>query len=100
MSNFGFDLIRQNKELALLVVFAFFIRLVGVSHSLPFVYNVDEPTVVRSTIMLRDSLNPGHFDWPHFYYYINGVFYIVFVFIRSILEVFSLQNIFLYLWQD
>ena len=94
------DLVRQNKELFLIVIVAFILRLIGVSHSLPFVYNVDEPTVVRSTIMLRESLNPGHFDWPHFYYYINGVFYIVFVFIRSILEVFSLQNIFLYLWQD
>jgi len=100
MRNFGFKFLRQNKELVLLVVLAFFIRLIGISHSLPFVYNVDEPTVVRSTIMLRESLNPGHFDWPHFYYYINGIFYSVFVLFRALLGFFKLQNVFPVLWQD
>lgn len=90
----------KEKKLLLLVGVAFLVRVIGISHSLPFIYNVDEPTVVRSTIMLRESFNPGHFDWPHFYYYINGLFYIAFVFLRNIVEFVGLKNSFLVLWND
>jgi len=93
-------IIKENRYLIIITVVAFILRVIGVSHSLPFIYNVDEPTVVRSAIMLRDSLNPGHFDWPHFYYYINGLFYAAFVVFRKFLEIFNLQSIYPLLWQD
>ena len=91
---------KLHKQLIVIVVITFIVKLIGISHSLPFIYNVDEPTVVRSTIMLRDSLNPGHFDWPHFYYYINAVFYGFFVCFRFVLGLLDLKGVFPYLWQD
>jgi len=94
------SIIKENIYLIIITVVACVLRVIGVSHSLPYIYNVDEPTVVRSTIMLRESLNPGHFDWPHFYYYINGIFYAVFVIFRKILEGFNLQSVYPFLWQD
>jgi len=56
---------------------ALIIRLVLVGIDMPFIFHPDEPTVVHSTQNLKYSLNPKHFDWPNFYYYLNAPFYFV-----------------------
>lgn len=62
-----------------LFVFALLIRLWGVWHGLPYIYSVDEPALVHSVLGLRFDLNPHHFDWPHFHFYLSflafGLFY-------------------------
>ncbi|MCX6784079.1 MAG: phospholipid carrier-dependent glycosyltransferase [candidate division WWE3 bacterium] len=65
--------------LLLVLVFALVIRLWGVWHGLPYIYSVDEPALVHSVLGLRFDLNPHHFDWPHFHFYLSylvfGIFY-------------------------
>lgn len=62
------------------------LRLCGIWFGLPLQLNMDEPTLVSSVLMLKTSLNPGHFDWPHLYFYINGAFYAVYYLVKLVLE--------------
>jgi|GEM_PF-838589 len=62
-----------------LFIIALVLRLWGVWHGLPYIYSVDEPALVHSVLGLRFDLNPHHFDWPHFHFYLSyfvfGIFY-------------------------
>ena len=77
------------------VLGAFAIRIMGIWYGLPLQLNIDEPTLVSSTLSLKTSLNPGHFDWPHLYFYINLIFYLGFSLLRKLLSVFiELPNVY------
>ena len=67
----------------------FFVALVlrfwGIWYGLPLQLNVDEPSLVSGTLSLKENLNPGRFDWPSLYFYINAVFYGIFSLIKPLL---------------
>lgn len=76
----------QYKILFLLFIFSFLIRFIFIFEDMPFITHPDEPTVVNSTLNLRYDLNPKHFDWPTFYYYINYFFYTILFLIERIMN--------------
>ena len=63
------------------------IRYWGIMHGAPLVYHVDEPALVRSAYALYFNWSIDHFDWPHFYFYINYWGYVIFAKLRSIIEI-------------
>ena len=70
--------------LILLFVLSFSIRFIFIFRDVPFITHPDEPTVVNSTLNLKYNLNPKHFDWPHFYYYVNYLFFSVLFFLERV----------------
>ena len=65
----------------------FLLRVFGIWFGLPLQLNIDEPTLISSVLALRQNINPGHFEWPHLYFYINFIFYLIFGLIRKIVSV-------------
>ncbi len=65
------NLLKANKPLVLIILLAFFVRVIGIWHSFPDIVHPDEPTIVRSALGVRFFPNPKHFDWPHLYIYAN-----------------------------
>ncbi|MFH1295635.1 MAG: glycosyltransferase family 39 protein, partial [bacterium] len=70
-----------------MIILALVLRLIGIAHGFPYIYHPDEPTVVRSALGIRFNLNPGHFDWPHFYIYLNYFVYMIFAKLRTLLPI-------------
>lgn len=75
--------LKQNFYLVLVVIFAVFIRVIFYWHGYPFIFHPDEPTVVRGALEIRFYPNPGHFDWPHLFIYLNYFVYMVFAKFRE-----------------
>jgi hypothetical protein len=65
-------------QIFLIFILSLVLRLLFIYVDYPFLFHPDEPTVVNSTINLRYDLNPGHFDWPTFYYYFTFPFFYVY----------------------
>lgn len=78
------ETLKNNKILIFLFIFSLFIRLIFINEDMPFITHPDEPTVVNSTLNLRYDLNPKHFDWPTFYYYINYLFFSIIFLVERI----------------
>ncbi|MFA6982167.1 MAG: glycosyltransferase family 39 protein [Patescibacteria group bacterium] len=78
--------------LFLVIAVALALRLIGIGHGFPFIFNPDEPALVRSALGLRFDLNPGHFDWPHLFFYLNYFLYMGFAKMRGLLELSSIRN--------
>src|SRR3990167_5337651 len=76
------------KYLFYLFVFSFLLRSMGVLYGLPLHINIDEPALISTALTLRHNINPGHFDWPHLYFYATGVFYFIAGLLRVILSSF------------
>lgn len=97
-------LIVANKYLLVILGIAFIFRVIGINHGFPFIFHPDEPTVVRSALEVRFYPNPKHFDWPHFYIYLNFVLYMAFSILRNILAGIGLKDaltsILPILWDD
>lgn len=85
-----------NSPLILIVFLALVLRLVGINHGYPFIFHPDEATIIQSALGIRFEINPGHFDWPHFYIYLNYFLYMVFAFVRNLLPNDSMSII----WND
>jgi len=84
--------LRPKNLIWLVVALAFLVRLWGITHGLPFIYHPDEPALVRSAYGLRfGNLNPGHFDWPHFHYYLCFFVFESFIKVRALLQVLNLR---------
>jgi len=78
-------MLRKNSNyLPLIIALALALRLVGITHGFPFIFHPDEPTIVRSALAIRFNLNPGHFDWPHLYIYLNYLLYMLFDNLRKL----------------
>ncbi len=94
----------QNKYLFLILLLGLVLRVLGLRHGFPFIFHPDEPTVVRSALGIRFFPNPGHFDWPHLYIYLNYFLYMFFAKSRTFLEVLKLKpflnDIFPLIWND
>ena len=82
-----------NKILLGIVVLAILLRVIGITHSFPFIFHPDEPTVVRSALGIRFNANPGHFDWPHFFIYQNYFLYMLFSKVRDVLSTIGLRAV-------
>lgn len=95
---------KSNLILLAIIFCALFLRLTGIGHGFPFIFHPDEPTIVRSALGIRFNPNPKHFDWPHFYIYLNYFLYMGFAKFRSILEVLKLREsigiIFPLMWDE
>jgi hypothetical protein len=86
----------KNKSNAILLpiilAIALALRFAGIDHGFPFIFHPDEPTVVRTALALRFFPNPGHFDWPHLYMYMNYFLYMGFAFIRNFAAAVGLKS--------
>ena len=77
--------IQENKKLAAILLTALLLRLWGIWHGFPFLYNGDELTVMNgASTLLGKGLNPGHFDWPHFHYYLMALLFSPLVLLRVV----------------
>ena len=76
----------------LIVLLGLIFRLIGIQHGFPFIFHPDEPTIIRSALGVRFDPNPKHFDWPHFYIYLNYFLYMIFAKIRGLFTSFGMQN--------
>ncbi len=85
-------LLLQNKYLLLILVVGLALRLYGINHGFPFIYNVDEPALVRSATQIRFDSNPAHFDWPHLHFYLNFLLFTGFSAFRSVLQVLGISE--------
>ncbi len=78
--------------LPIVLAIALALRLSGTNHGFPFIFHPDEPAVIRTALELRFYLNPGHFDWPHLYMYLNYFIYMFFAGARNGLEFLNLKQ--------
>ncbi len=92
--------IHDNRVLILIVIVGLLLRAIGTNYGFPFIFHPDEPTVVRSALGIRFSLNPGHFDWPHLYIYLNYFLFMIFAKFRDLLPYLGLKSYFLGFWDD
>jgi hypothetical protein len=84
-----------NKYLGVLLSFAllvFITKIVASLHGYPYILNIDEPALVRSSLGLRFNFWITHFDWPHLNFYLNYVFYECFIKFRFILQYLNLRG--------
>lgn len=95
---------KSNLILFGIIFCALVLRLVGITHGFPFIFHPDEPTIIRSALGLRFNPNPKHFDWPHFYIYLNYFLYMAFSKFRDILGALKLREsvgiLFPLMWDD
>lgn len=82
----------NNKKLLLILLLALTLRLIGINHGFPFIFHVDEPALVRSAYNIRFDANPAHFDWPHFHFYLNFVFYFIVYSFRGLVQTLGLKE--------
>ena len=87
-----------------IVLVALGFRLAFITHGFPFIYHPDEPFIVREALNIRFSINPGHFDWPHLFVYLNYFLYMGFALVRTLVESWgwkaSLSSSLPILWND
>lgn len=68
----------------IIVIIGGVLRFIGIEHGFPFIFHPDEPTIARSALGIRFSPNPGHFDWPSLYIYVNYVIFMGFAYLRDL----------------
>ena len=87
-----------------ILVLAFYLRLHGITNGFPYIFHPDEPTIVRSALGIRFFPNPGHFDWPHLYIYLNYFVFMAFAKVRDIAVQLdlktALEGVFPLMWDD
>lgn len=90
--------------LPLVLAIAVALRFSGINHGFPFIFHPDEPTVIRGALDIRFFPNPGHFDWPHLYLYINYFLYMGFDALRKVVAMLgykdSVSALLPLLWND
>lgn len=90
----------HNRPLILILFLAFVLRLWGIAHGFPYIFHPDEPAIIRGGLGIRFSINPGHFDWPHLYFYLNYLVFYGFSFIRDVFETPEIRTVFPLVWND
>ncbi|MEA2020165.1 MAG: glycosyltransferase family 39 protein [Patescibacteria group bacterium] len=96
--------IKIDRLLLVIFVLALILRLFGIWHGWPFIYNIDEPALVRSAIGIRFNPNPGHFDWPHLHFYLSFGVLAFFYLVRGFFQIVGLQLLLMqiipFFWKD
>lgn len=87
MRNKTKKLLIKYKEILALLFFGIALRITGIKWGFPATLHNDESVLVRSSLGMRfGDLNPHHFDWPSFYFYLNYFVFWVFLKIRVRLQ--------------
>ncbi|HXV59108.1 MAG TPA: glycosyltransferase family 39 protein [Vicinamibacteria bacterium] len=60
----------RDPFLWLVVLAAAALRLWGIDHGLPFVYNPDEANIVARSLSVARGLDPGYYLYPSFFFYV------------------------------
>lgn len=93
-----------SKYFFILIFAVVAIRVIGIWHGYPYVYNVDEPTLVKTTLSIRFNPFIDRFDWPHFNYYFHYSFYWIFIKLRGVIQAnlfgLWLKDLLPFLWND
>jgi len=96
--------IKDNIYILSILFVAFALRIVGISYGYPYLFNIDEPALIRSSQGLFFNKFIGHFDWPHFNFYLNFLIYWIFIKIRAIIQIIHfrplLESILPQFWND
>ncbi len=96
--------INQHRLLIIIFSIGLIFRFIGILHGYPFIHNIDEPALVRSALGIRNSFWVNHFDWPHFSFYLNAIFFEIFIKMRGLVNSLgwnsTLEGIFPVLWDD
>lgn len=68
---------RESLFVALIILFGFVLRLIGIRHGLPGIYHPDEPIVVSRAVslVLNGDFNPHFYHWPSLLMYILALQY-------------------------
>lgn len=85
--NYYFTKFNIPKTIWWTFIVALLLRFWGIWYGLPLQLNVDEPSLISGVLSLKENLNPGRFDWPSLYFYINAFFYGIFSIVKPILTV-------------
>ena len=90
------DYIKQIPRLVWgIFLFAFIIRFWGIGYGLPLFLNIDEPATVSTALSIKHQVNPGRFDWPHLFFYINAGFIFLYSLVRPVLSLlFGFEDMF------
>ncbi len=83
----------DNKWILVILCGAFLVRFIGIAYGYPYIFNIDEPALVRSTRGLFFNSYIGHFDWPHFNYYFNFIIFWLFIKFRAVLQILHMRPI-------
>lgn len=59
----------RDPVLIAIVVVAAALRVYGIDHGLPFVYNPDEVNIMARTLSVAQGLDPGYYLYPSFFFY-------------------------------
>jgi hypothetical protein len=60
---------RRDPFLIAVVILAAALRLYGIDHGLPFVYNPDEANIMARSLSVARGLDPGYYLYPSFFFY-------------------------------
>jgi hypothetical protein len=60
---------RDRGWLPAILLLAAALRLYGIGHGLPFVYNPDEANIMARALSVARSLDPGYYLYPSFFFY-------------------------------
>jgi hypothetical protein len=60
----------RDPWLAAILLLAAVLRLIGLGHSLPFIYNPDEANIMARGLSIAQDPNPHYFLYPSFFFYL------------------------------
>jgi len=80
----------KNRKLFIIFLVALSIRLFGITHNLPIVFNVDEPALINTAKEVRHNIRISRFDWPHLHFYTNTFLFFIALKFRDVIELIGL----------
>ena len=87
------DILKKHLLLISLTSLGVIIRVIFLSHNYPYIFNNDEPTLVRSAMGLFYSWEIDRFDWPHFSFYFYHFIFFLFVKFRGLIQILNLRSL-------
>ena len=59
----------RDPFLGMVLLLAFSLRIYGLDHGLPFVYNPDEANIMARALSVAKGIDPGYYLYPSFFFY-------------------------------